>query len=146
MSNLTDIRQAAYERLRGLLDQEILNRRGEAPTLERYRQWLDTAFYLLAWGNFEYLTRKQTEAVAMEEARSHGRVKHAWSFLLERIKDYSVRKQLDLVFHGRDDVIRTLNKQYTVRNESAHDYRKLPPETKDLPGLIGEWEKLVDEF
>ncbi len=63
-----------------------------------------------------------------------------------RFKEYSVRKQLDLVFHGRDDVIRTLNKQYTVRNEPAHDYRKLPPETKDLPGLIGEWEKLVDRF
>ena len=143
MSNLTEIRQA-YERLRGLLDQEILNRRGEA--LERYRKWLDTAFYLLAWGNFEYLTRKQAEAVATEGARSHGRVKHAWSFLQERIKDYSVRKQLDLVFHTSDDVIRTLNKQYTVRNESAHDYRKLPPETKDLPGLIGEWERLVDRF
>ncbi len=71
-------------------------------------------------------------------------MKHAWFFLLERIKDYPVRKQLDLVFHGRDDVIKTLNRQYTVRNEAAHDHRKLPPEAKDLPGLIGEWEKLVD--
>lgn len=145
MSNLTEIRQA-YERLRVLLDREILNRQSEAATLERYRKWLDTAFYLLAWGNFEYPTRKQAEGVIVDEARSRGRVRHAWSFLLDRIKDYPVRKQLELVFHGRDDVIRTLNKQYTVRNDAAHDYKKLPPEAKDLPRVIGEWESLVDRF
>lgn len=58
MSNLTEIRQA-YERLKQLLDREILDRKGEAAELRRFRRWLDTAFYLLAWANFENLTERR---------------------------------------------------------------------------------------
>ena len=145
MSNLTEIRQA-YERLKQLLDREILDRKGEAAELRRFRKWLDTAFYLLAWANFENLTRKKTEALISEGVRSKSREMHAWVYLKEGLKGYSVRKRLELVFHGRPKLINSLKDRYDVRNDAAHDYRKLPSEVNDLPVLIQEWEDLVDEF
>lgn len=145
MSNLTEIRRA-YERLSRLLDREILERRGEAAELRRFRKWLDTAFYLLAWANFENPTRKRAEAVVAEGARSKGREKHAWTYLQEGLKGYSVKRRLELVFHGRPKLIGSLKERYDLRNEAAHDYKKLPPEVDDLSALIQEWEELVEKF
>ena len=145
MSNLTEIRKA-HERLKQLLDQEILDHKGEAAELRRFGLWLDTAFYLLAWANFENLTRKKAEAFISEGARSKGREAYAWAYLREGLKGFSVRKRLELVFHGRPKLLGSLNQQYDVRNDAAHDYRKLPAEVKDLPALIQTWEDLVDKF
>ena len=145
MSNLTEIRQA-YERLKQLLDQEMLNRKGEVAELRRFRKWLDTAFYLLAWANFENLTRKKVETIVSEGVRGKGRDMHAWVHLKETLRAYTVKKRLELVFHGQPKVISSLKDQYDLRNEAAHDYKKLPPEANDLPGTLEEWESLVNKF
>lgn len=145
MSNLTEIRQA-HERLTALLEQEILGRRGQAAELRRFQKWLDTAFYLLGWANFEYLTRKEVDDRILDGMRSKGRERYAWAFLQEGIKGFSVRRRLELIFHGQAEVVRSLKKSYDVRNESAHDYKKLPPEVNDLSGVLQEWEDLVDKF
>ncbi len=145
MSNLTEIRQA-YERLASLLDQEILRRKGEASELRRFRRWLDVSFYMLGWGNFEYLTRKKAEDLIAGAARSKGLERHAWSYLQQNVKGLPVRQRLELVFHGDEKIIATLNRSYDVRNEAAHDHKKLPPEVDDLPSLLQDWEDLVDKF
>lgn len=145
MSNLVEIRRA-YECLRDLLDQEIRKRRGDAKALERYRHWLDTAFYLVAWANFEHETKKQAETVIAEEARRHGRARHAWSFVHQRLRDFSLARQIELVFHNRAEVTRDLEKHYLIRNAAAHGNKRLPAEARDLPGTIAKWEQLVDRF
>ena len=58
MSRLQDTNRA-YDKISSLLDQEIRNRRGATQELERFRQILDVAFYILRWGQFEYLVRKK---------------------------------------------------------------------------------------
>ena len=145
VSNLTEIRQA-YERLMDLLDQEILNRKGEATELRRFRKWLDTAFYLLGWANFENLTRKEAEKIISINASSKSPEGHAWVFLKEGIKNFSVRKRLELIFHGNHKKISSLNKDYDVRNDAAHDYKRLPPEVSDLANVLQDWEDLVETF
>ncbi|HEX4767450.1 MAG TPA: hypothetical protein VH414_14355 [Lichenihabitans sp.] len=145
MSNITEIRQA-YERLRDLLDQEILNRRSEAKELQRFRKWLDTAFYLLGWASFENLTRKQAETVVSAGARSKGKDSHAWIYLKESFRRFPVKSRLELIFHRNPRLISSLKNQYDVRNDAAHDYKKLPPEVNDLPSLLQEWEDLVTKF
>lgn len=145
MSNLTEIRQA-YERLTYLLDKEMLNRKGEAAELRRFRKWLDTAFYLLGWANFENPTRKKVEALISEGARGKSRDRYAWVYLKEGLKGYPVKKRLEMIFHGNPKLINSLKDQYDVRNEAAHDYKKLPPEVNDLPALLQEWEDLVERF
>jgi len=145
VSNLTEIRQA-YERLKQLLDREILDRKGEAAELRRFRRWLDTAFYLLAWANFENLTRKKADAVISEGTRSKSRDMHAWLYLKENVKGFSVKKRLDLIFHNNPKIASSLKDRYDVRNDAAHDYKKLPPEVSDLPNLMQDWETLVDKF
>jgi hypothetical protein len=52
MSRISET-QRAYNKLVELLDQEIRKRKGSAKELERFRQSLDVAFYLLGWGQFE---------------------------------------------------------------------------------------------
>ena len=123
-----------------------MDRKGEARELQRFRKWLDTAFYLLGWANFEHLTRRQAEVVALEGARSKGRDSHAWMHLKESLKYYAVKKRLELIFHGKPRVIGALKHQYDVRNDAAHDYKKLPPEVSDLPSLLQEWEDLASMF
>ncbi len=145
MSNLTDIKQA-HGYLRELLNQEIRKRGSNAATLQRYLGWLDTAFYLLAWGNFEHLTKRQAEAVIAEEEGKRGRARLAWSVFRERLRNIPLATQIELVFHGRDKVIEDLKAQYLVRNASAHAYKKLPAEMRRLPDIIDEWEAFVDLF
>lgn len=54
MSKLEQTRRA-YDKISDLLNQEIRSRRGSTKDLENYRRLLDTAFYLLGWGQFEFL-------------------------------------------------------------------------------------------
>jgi len=43
----------AYDKIAQLLNQEIRKRGGSTQELERFRETLDVAFYLLGWGQFE---------------------------------------------------------------------------------------------
>jgi GAF domain-containing protein len=81
MSRLLDT-QRAYDHLAQLLNEEIRKRRGSANELERFRETLDVAFYLLGWAQFEYLVRKETEDRIDENAKKARTVeRHAWQYL-----------------------------------------------------------------
>jgi hypothetical protein len=67
----------AYDKLVDLLNQEIRKRSGSTQELERFRQTLDVAFYLLGWGQFEYLVRKEAEERIDANARARGLVRGA---------------------------------------------------------------------
>jgi hypothetical protein len=91
------------------------------------------------------LVRQEANASVEERARGKTIDKHAWLYLKDNIKALPVRRRLDLVFHERPDVRATLDKDYTVRNEAAHDYR-LPSEAKDVSAWLNKLQDLVDEF
>ncbi len=144
MSRLVDT-QRAYDRISQLLDQEMRNRKGSTTELERFRQTLDVAFYLLGWAQFEYLVRKEAEDQIEAKAKGHTVERHAWNYLKANLKGLAVRLRLDIIFHGNPVVRNSLDKDYTLRNEAAHDY-KLPKEAKDISGWLKSLEKLVDDF
>jgi hypothetical protein len=129
-----------------LLNQEIRKRSGSTQELERFRQTLDVAFYLLGWGQFEYLVRKKAEERIEGNSRARTLEGHAWRYLKENVKNFPVRRRLDLIFHANLSVLGSLNKEYTVRNNAAHDYKLLPREAKDISIWLSELEDLVDKF
>jgi hypothetical protein len=145
MSRLTETKRA-YDKLIDLLNQEIRKRSGSTQDLERFRQTLDVAFYLLGWGQFEYLVRKEAEDRIEEKSRARTVDGVAWRQLLETVKGIPVRRRLDLIFHNNQAVLSSLHKEYTVRNEAAHDYKWLPSEAKDVSAWLKELEDLVDGF
>ena len=145
MSRLTETKRA-YDKLIELLNQEIRKRSGSTQDLERFRHTLDVAFYLLGWGQFEYLVRKETEERIEEKSRARTVDGVAWQQLLETVKGIPVRRRLDLIFHDDQAVLNSLHKEYTVRNEAAHDYKSLPREAKDVSVWLKELEDLVDKF
>jgi hypothetical protein len=145
MSRIQETKRA-YDKLVELLDQEIRKRSGSTKDLERFRQTLDVAFYLLGWGQFEYLVRKEAEERIDDNARAHTLDGHAWRYLKENVKNLPVRRRLDLIFHGNHAVRTSLDKEYTVRNEAAHDYKMLPPEARDISAWLKRLEELVDKF
>jgi hypothetical protein len=136
----------AYDKLVELLDQEIRRRSGSTKDLERFRETLNVAFYLLGWSQFEYLVCKEAEERVEDNARSHTVDGLAWRYMKENVKGIPVRRRLDLIFHGNHKVIALLNREYTVRNEAAHDYKRLPPEAKDLSLWLDGLEHLVSKF
>jgi hypothetical protein len=144
MSRIQETKRA-YDRIAGLLDQEIRKRRGATQDLERFRQILDVAFYLLGWGQFEYLVRNETEERVDENAKTRTINSHAWRYLNENVKNLPVRRRLDLIFHHQQAIRASLEKEYTVRNEAAHDY-KLPKEAKDVSNWLEKLEELVTQF
>jgi hypothetical protein len=144
MSRIQETKRA-YDKIVGLLDQEIRKRSGLAQELERFRQTLDVAFYLLGWGQFEYLVRKEAEVRIGDNAKSRTIDGHAWRYLNENVKSLAVRRRLDLIFHEQSAIRNSLEREYTVRNEAAHDY-KLPKEAKDVSGWLEKLEDLVDKF
>lgn len=145
MSQLVDAKRA-YDQLAKLLDQEIRKRTGLTKDLQRVREELDVAFYLLGWARFEYLVRQEANDLIDEKARAHTIEKHAWRYLKQNLKRLSVRKQLDLVFHSNQPVRSTLDKEYDFRNDAAHAYKKLPNEARDISNWLGLREDLVDKF
>ncbi len=144
MTRIQDTKRA-YDKISSLLDQEVRNRRGATQELERFRQTLDVAFYLLGWGQFEYLVRKETEVRIEENSRSRTADGHAWRYLAENLKSIPVRRRLDLIFHDQPTIRASLEKEYSVRNEAAHDY-KLPKEAKEVSDWLEKLEVLVSEF
>lgn len=51
-----------------------------------------------------------------------------------------------VIFHQNPAVRAWLNKEYTVRNDTAHNYKLVPKEAKDLSALLEELEELVAKF
>lgn len=72
--------------------------------------------------------------------------RHAWAYLAENIKEYSVRKRLDLIFDSQPAVRRALDKDYSVRNDAAHNYKQLPSDARDIAAWLKKLEDLVDRF
>jgi hypothetical protein len=145
MSRIQETKRA-YDKLVELLNQEIRKRSGSTQELERFRQSLDVAFYLLGWGQFEYLVRKEAEERIDANSRARSLDGHAWRYLKENVKNFSVRRRLDLIFHENPSVRSSLDKEYTVRNEAAHDYKLLPKEAKDISVWLKDLEDLIDKF
>jgi len=145
MSRIQETRQA-YDKLVALLDQEIRKRSGSTKDLERFRETLDVAFYLLGWAQFEYLVRKEAEELIEDNARANSLDGHAWRYLKDNIKNIPVRNRLDIIFHGKKNIRESLGKDYTVRNEAAHNYKSLPREARDVSPWLKTLEDLVDKF
>jgi hypothetical protein len=100
----------------------------------------------LGWGQFEYLVRKEAEERIENNARAHTVDGHAWRYLKENVKNIPVRRRLDLIFHDKPAVRASLDREYMVRNDAAHDYKLLPGEAKDISTWLNELEDLVDKF
>ena len=145
MSKLTDTKKA-YDVISKIIDQEIRNRTSSAKDLQKSREVLDVAFYLLGWGQFEYLVRKETETTVLENARAKGRERHAWLFLKENVKSMTVRQRLEFLFDGKPDLLAKLKKTYDVRNEAAHDNKGLPVDILDLSSWLEDLEERIDDL
>ncbi|NVZ19784.1 hypothetical protein HX794_09085 [Pseudomonas costantinii] len=145
MSRVGDTKRA-YDKLARLLDEEIRNRASDSSNLNKIRETLDVAFYLLGWGQFEYLVRQESKEIVEENARAKTIDRFAWQHLRDALKDYPVRKRLDLIFNANHKVREKLDKDYTVRNEAAHNYKALPSEVKSVSDWLGGLEELIDKF
>jgi hypothetical protein len=145
MSRLTETKRA-FDKLRRLLDEELRTRSGDAKEIARFQETLDVAFYLLGWAQFESLVRRESKEIVEEKARTKTIDQYAWRHLAEGIKEYSVRKRLDLIFHTNPVVRAQLDKDYTVRNEAAHDYKQLPASARDVSAWLQKLEELIDKF
>jgi hypothetical protein len=145
MSRLAET-QRAYDELIQLLDQEIRKRSGPAKDLQRFREALDSAFYLLAWAQFEYLVRQEVGDLVDDKAQAQTVERHAWQYLKDNLKSLTVRRRLDLNFHARPAVRSQLNKDYDLRNDAAHNYKSIPREAKDISAWLEGLEELVNKF
>lgn len=145
MSKLTDTKKA-FDLISKVIDQEIRKKTSSAADLEKSREVLNVAFYLLGWGQFEYLVRKETESAVEQNARAKGKERHAWLFLKENVKTMTVRQRLEFLFDGKPDLLQKLKRTYEVRNEAAHDNRGLPVEIADLSAWLKDLEDRIDDL
>src|ERR1700730_14456860 len=145
MSSLVETRRA-YDKLVQLLDQEIRKRSGSAKDLEKFREALDTAFYLLGWARFEYLVTQETKDIIDENVRTKSVEHHAWRYLKDNLRGVTVVRRLDLVFHANPSVRDQLAKDYELRAEAAHNYKSFPKEAKDISTWLQSLEDLVTKF
>lgn len=145
MSRLTDTKRA-YDRVRALLDKQLLERRGDAQQIRDAQEAVDVAFYLLGWAQFEYVTRKEAEKRIAGEAAAKTVQGTAWRYVLENIKAFSLRRKLEVIFQADAAILASLNKDYDVRNEAAHNYKRLPAEARDVSAWLEGLERLVDRY
>jgi hypothetical protein len=145
MSRITDTKRA-YQRLSKMLDKELVERRGDTKELEQFRQTMDAAFYLLAWARFEYLVRKEAEEVVDQHASSKGIDGHSWRYFKENIKSVSVRKRLEVILHAEPKTLQALDKEYTFRNDIAHDNKQLPKEVGGVEAWIVKLEDVIEKL
>jgi hypothetical protein len=145
MSKLTDTKRA-FDRISGLLDQEILKRGSNVKELERYRETLDVAFYLLGWAQFEHLARTRATEIIEEQSRSKALEGHAWLFLQQHVRGLGLRKKLDIIFHADQKIRATLDADYDLRNEAAHNYKTLPRQARDISIWLNGLEEMVTKF
>jgi hypothetical protein len=136
----------AYDRVKALLDQQLLAKRGDAQHIRDCQLAVDVAFYLLGWSQFEYLTRKETEERIEINARAKTVHGVSWRYVLDNIKSFRVRQKLEVIFFNDKNTLSKLNKDYDVRNEAAHNYKKLPAEVSDVSAWLDHLEELVDKF
>ena len=55
-------------------------------------------------------------------------------------------ERLDMMFYT-DEILRaSLDDDYELRNEAAHNYKLLPREARDVSSWLGKLESLVDKF
>jgi hypothetical protein len=145
MSRLTET-QRDYDRLIQLIEQEIRKRSGSTKDLARLRETLDVAFYLLGWSQFEYLVRQEAKDLIDEKATGHTMDRHAWRYLQDNLKNVSVRRRLDLIFHQKPAVRARLDRDYELRNEATHNYKMLPKEARDVSAWLADLEALAEQF
>lgn len=145
MSRLTETKRA-YDKVRRLLDDELRARTSDAKDIARFQETLDVAFYLLGWAQFEALVRRESKEIVEEKARTKTIDQYAWKYLADEIKEYPVRKRLELIFHTDPEARAQLDKDYTVRNEAAHNYKQLPQNARDISAWVQKLEELVNKF
>jgi hypothetical protein len=145
MSKLIETR-CAYDKLAECLDQELLKRGSNANDLRRFHEALDVAFYLLGWAQFEYLVRQEAEDKIEEKARAKTVDGVAWRHLLNNSKAIPIRMRLDVIFYMNRAVRLSLDDDYELRNQAAHNYKMLPKEARDISEWLKKLEELVDRF
>jgi hypothetical protein len=145
MSKLTDTKRA-YDRVKRLLDLELVNRKSNAQEIRDAQAAVDAAFYLLGWGQFEYISRKEAEGRIKVDAASKTKDGIAWRYLKENIKSLSLRRKLELIFHGDKAILESLHRDYDIRNDATHNYKLLPAEARDISAWLDHLEKLVDRY
>jgi hypothetical protein len=145
MSKLTETK-AAFDRIAATLDQEIRKSGSKAKELQRYRDIMRSAFYLLGWAQFEHLTREKAKDIAEEHARGKTIDGHAWSYLQKNLRALSLRSKLDIVFHADAKMRTQLSDDYDLRNDAAHNYKLIPSEAQDISAWLHELESLVGRF
>ena len=145
MSKLNDTR-LAYDRVKAMLDQQLLARSSNAQQIRDCQSAVDVAFYLLGWAQFEYLSRKEAEERI--EVEAHAKTIHggAWRYIREHIKSFSVRRKLEVIFFANQSTLNKLYKDYEIRNEAAHNYKKLPAEVSDVSAWLEHLDDLVGNF
>jgi hypothetical protein len=136
----------AYDLIRELLDQELLAKKGNAQRIRDCQAALDVAFYLLGWAQFEYLVRREAKDRIETSARAKTADGISWRYVLDNIKDFSLRRRLEVIFFSNQSILSSLNRDYDVRNEAAHNYKKLPSEVSDVSAWLQHLEGLVDNF
>jgi hypothetical protein len=125
MSKLIETQQA-YDKVSDLLNKKILEKGSDVNQLRRFQEALDVAFYLLGWAQFEYLVRQEAEVQIEIEAKAKGRSGIAWQYMKKNLKALSVRQRLNMIFNAKPKILGKLHADYDVRNEAAHNYKKLP--------------------
>lgn len=145
MSRLIETRKA-YDKLADLLDQEIRNKNGDVKELQRYRENLDVAFYLLGFSQFEFLVKKEGKMIITDNSNSRLVDRHAWEFMKANIGNLSLRKILDVVFHQDPKIRQELDSDYSIRNEAAHNYQKLPGNARDISNWLKKLQNIISNF
>jgi hypothetical protein len=145
MSKLTET-QRAYDAISRLVRAEILKRGSNMRDLQRFREALDVAFYLLGWAQFEHLVRGEAQDRIDGMASATTINAGAWKFVQQNLKGYPLRRKLDVVFHGDVKTLAELNKDYDLRNDAAHNYSRLPSEARDISAWLTGLEELVSKF
>lgn len=144
MSRLTDTKRA-FDKVTALLDQEIRKKASNSKDLEKYRAIVDIAFYVLAFGQFEYLVKKEATDIIDENAALKTLAGRAWKIVQQK-GDVPLRKMLDLIYHADQKVLNSLNKSYSIRNDAVHGNQMLPTEVKDVALFIQHLEDLVQNL
>lgn len=145
MSKLTET-QKAYDRISDLLAQAILSNKSSANDIKKAQDFLDVAFYLMAWGQFEYLIKNEVKDRVADNARAKGLPGFPWKLLNQNIKQMTIRQMLELIFIADQRTREKLEKDYGVRNASTHDYRMLPTPRVRVSEWIAELEEYVEKF
>ena len=64
----------------------------------------------------------------------------AWRYVKDNVKAFSIRRKLEVIFQANPAKLTALNKDYDIRNEAAHNYKKLPSEAREHTAWLDELE------